>query len=622
MRLVTRHPTVEELQTPPERLVALRGWLEMEVEDAFASRKTAEAEWRENLRMYEGVPKNPVRNVPVENAPNIEVTLGAIASDSIYAQATDLLFQISPPVTVRAVPGQTKKRVPQAKALQDFCNWGVNNEWMLREAFDHAALDDIQLGTGIFYIPWIEHRKKTRVYQVLSKHPCIYPIPVEDFIVPGGSKGNLQLLRWVGIRFWYTEGELREQAEADGWDITHFQPAGQLGWVRSRRETLGRTWSGKLTGQLYEVMHVYPYFDIDGDGIEEDLFVVYDRTSRSIGRVRYNPYDVRPFEAMRYQLRAHLFYGLGVLSMLKPFQDETTELHNARTLNVVLSNARFWKATEGSVPEEMRVWPGKIQFMANPDDLKPEQMSDIYPSIAQAQAITISLAERRVGVNDISMPRPSAMMGSRTPGITALSMIQMANRRFTPAFDAIRRAVAGALRQCLYRYQERLLSGDESVAMHIRNVLGEEQGNLVVELLRDPDFDNAVNAEVTASSVSINREADRQNALLLVSVLAQYYQRTLELVAIAANPQTPPQVQDVARRISESAGAIIDRTIRTFDQIRDPETFIIHIGEELDQLQGISQDGLSGLAQIVAQLDQGGTGAPLPIGMSVGPEAP
>ena len=81
-------------------------------------------------------------------------------------------------------------------------------------------------------------------------------------------------------------------------------------------------------------------------------------------------------------------------------------------------------------------------------------------------------------------------------------------------------------------------------------------------------------------------------------------------------------MQDVARRISESAGAIIDRTIRTFDQIRDPETFIIHIGEELDQLQGISQDGLSGLAQIVAQLDQGGTGAPLPIGMSVGPEAP
>src|SRR3990167_7901301 len=108
MRLVTRHPTVEELQTPPERLVALRAWLEIEVEDAFASRKTAEREGRENLRMYasvpkkpvrtsveievedafpagktaegewskslrmyEGVPKNPVRNVPVENAPNV-----------------------------------------------------------------------------------------------------------------------------------------------------------------------------------------------------------------------------------------------------------------------------------------------------------------------------------------------------------------------------------------------------------------------------------------------------------------------------------------------------------------------------------------------------------------------
>ena len=79
------------------------------------------------------------------------------------------------------------------------------------------------------------------------------------------------------------------------------------------------------------------------------------------------------------------------------------------------------------------------------------------------------------------------------------------------------------------------------------------------------------------------KDGDRQNAMMLVNILAQYYQRTLELVAIAANPQTPPAVVEVAKKIADSAGEIIDRTIRTFDQIRDPSTFIIQVEEEIDQ---------------------------------------
>src|SRR6185437_6671880 len=102
------------------------------------------------------------------------------------------------------------------------------------------------------------------------------------------------------------------------------------------------------------------------------------------------------------------------------------------------------------------------------------------------QAFPIAMAERRVGINDLSTPRPSAVLGSRTPGITALSMLQQVNRRFTPAFDAVRLACAGAVRQCLYRYQERLLAGDRESERHIRRVLGDAEGDLVISLLKDP----------------------------------------------------------------------------------------------------------------------------------------
>ncbi|WP_460918268.1 hypothetical protein, partial [Staphylococcus aureus] len=79
----------------------------------------AEFLWRELLRLYDGVPKNPVRNTPIEHAPNIEVTLGAIATDAIYAQTLDLVTNISPLITCRAVDQRWSKHT---KAIQRFSN--------------------------------------------------------------------------------------------------------------------------------------------------------------------------------------------------------------------------------------------------------------------------------------------------------------------------------------------------------------------------------------------------------------------------------------------------------------------------------------------------------------------
>lgn len=600
MRLIAQHPTRQSLEISPEKRQDLSAYLTEEIEDAFSSRNALDSLFLDLMRQYEGVPKNPTRNVPIENAPNIEITLGAIAADSIYAQMIDLVFTASPLITVRATNASF---VEHAKALQRFVEIIVPQS-NLRSAADHTALDDVQLGTGVYYVPFVENIKKTRSSKIIERRPHIYPHPIEDLIIPGGEYEDLQQMAWVGLRFWMTQNMLNHRAKARKWDVSGFKQSGNKDWVRSRRETLGKTHlNPKRQAPLFEIIDTYVYFDIDDDGIDEDLYVVFDRTSRSIGYAAYNPFDHRPIESARYQLRSHLFHGIGVLEMIRPFQEETTEIHNARTLNMFLANARIWKAREGSVSETMKLWPNKVVLLSDPDDLQAEQMGDIYQSAPQAQAITTALAERRVGVNELSMPRPSQVLGSRTPGITALSLLQQVNRRFTPAFDGFRFATSAAVKQCLYRYQERLLAGDTDIENFIKEVLdGTDQasteGRAVVELLRDEDFDNAIAVELTSASASINRDADRQNAIMLVNILATYYQRTLELVSIAANPQTPEQVREVAKKIANSAGEIIERTIRTFDQVRDPEAFIVDVNEELDQIQGLSQQGLLGLAQL------------------------
>ena len=226
----------------------------------------------------------------------------------------------------------------------------------------------------------------------------------------------------------------------------------------------------------------------------------------------------------------------------------------------------------------------------------------------------VQLAERRVGVNEVSNPRPAMAMGNRTPATTTLTMMQQVNKRFAPAFDAVREGHAAAVRHGLYRYQEKVLARDNRTIQHLINVLGVDDALKVISVLQDEDFDEHINVELTASSTSINKEADRQNSMLLVTILSQYYQRTLELVMIAANPQTPPAIVDVAKKIANSAGEIIDRTIRTFDQVRDPATFIIDLEDNIDQAAADAPK--QAITQLLGMLKEGGNqvGAPSQIG--------
>ena len=129
-RHIKVHDTRQALNPSEGQLAGLEEYLTREIEDAISSRHGLESTWRELMRQYEGVPKNPVSNFPVENAPNIEVTLGAIAADALYASMIDLIYTATPLVSVRGVP-KMKGDVAMAdsvKALQRWINWVADNE--------------------------------------------------------------------------------------------------------------------------------------------------------------------------------------------------------------------------------------------------------------------------------------------------------------------------------------------------------------------------------------------------------------------------------------------------------------------------------------------------------------
>ena len=212
----------EPLKVNADNRSRLEGWLTREVEDAFSSRARLESVWNRCFVDYEALPSQEARNMPIENAPQIEVPIGMMASDIFYSTSLQTIFSVSPVVSVNIAPGR-EELAEHKKALEDFVDWGVRNEFELRAAAEHSILDTVQLGTGAYYIPWIVDRKKTKVQKIIGVKPRIMAWPIEDVIVQGGSVVNIQNMDFVGLRSYMTDHQLALHADLFDWDISQVQ---------------------------------------------------------------------------------------------------------------------------------------------------------------------------------------------------------------------------------------------------------------------------------------------------------------------------------------------------------------------------------------------------------------
>ena len=615
-RYLHKHPDAgKPLERTAERDRRLVDHLISELEDGYAARRPQDNAWTEGVRQYASIPKTAVRNQPIPNAPNVEFPLSAIISDSLYAQATDTLFSGNPILTCREMDSEWSEH---AKDMQRFVNWMAANEIGLRFAVDTVAQDDIQLGTGVLYCPWVEEEKNGAVQKIVYRSPRVIPIAPQDFLVPGGSRGDHQQDAWCSLRFWYTKGELASQARAQRWDISTAKPSAGIDPTRSYYEQVNRTSSTVGQRERFEVEIVWTYFDYFNDGVDRDLLVAFDRNSKSILGLGYNRYDTRPVETMRYQIRPHLFWGLGVLEMVQPFQESATEILNHYLLNMMLVNGRLLMARHGTVDDFKRVWPMRIVGVESTDDIKELRLADVYPSALMGLQQVIQAAERRVGVSgDFSGGATSPrLLGTRTPGITAMTAMQQVNRRFAPAFDGLRLNTAAAVRQCLWRYAERVRMGGASenyVSEHLERLLGPRGAVNVIELLREDDFERCVAVEFTAVSASINREADRQNALLVMQTQDSYFRQIKEAAMLMAQPGLPPLVHGVLRKVLDAGNISMDQFLRTFDHVRNPQRMLVDLGDEISEAEGGAADAMAegeAAKQIVSQVMGAFSGVP------------
>lgn len=600
MRSVERL-TGKELDLSAIELANLGLWLRDEHDIAQSAYYWIRERWMDDLRMYNGWPRDPARVSPRPNAPNLEITVGALACDVICAQIIDLYFQVQPPLTVKPRTGHDGVR----QAFQMFVDWMCEARIKLRTAVDNYTLDDVQLGSAVYYCPWREYVRKTDSLKVTDAGPRMQAWPIEDLLIPASPAQSVQDMRWVTLRMWLDKSDLEMRRDRDGWDpdFDKMTVATMMDPLRQRRLELAQqqgTDNETLRGNFYEICMSWCYKDIDKDGIDEDLTVVWDRASGHVLKGLFNEYDSRPIVLGQYQQRAHLPLGLGVLRMGAPYEDEISDIHGMRTDNMYLANNRAWQADDSIADSLTAIWPGKVVGRPAGTEIAPLEMADIYPSSGEAEALTLSYFERRVGMTELSQPN---RLGGRTPGVTAITAVQKANQRFTPAFDNHRLATAEAVIQCLYRYQERLHRKDKNAMKDVGRVFDKVEGGAALkaqflEVMQQDEYDlrDMVDVVITASSVTINRMADQQAFLQLSQIYEKYVAGEVQAAMALDNPQTGPNTKAVIQEAQTAARALMKRIIYTYTQISDWNTFVLDV--EPQEQQALALPPQAGIPQI------------------------
>lgn len=571
---------VAQSDAKPIRLTAklrsrLKLWLTREHKDALAGRTGIETTWRTALRMYQGIPASNSW-LPFEGAPRIEVPIGAWVCDTIAAQAADLIFQIKPPLSLRS---RKDKFDEHAAALQELVDWGIESKegFHWRRALKEGILDWVQLGTVIWYVPWTERVRKTDLNKITHFGPRIQVVAPEHFILPGTATKNIQEAPWCTMRVPMGVHEARLAATLQGWKLDDEDSVStDYNKIENdRRNLAGISTDGPDKGKL-AIGYTWAYFDVDDDGIDEDIQIIWNMVSGEPLKVFYDTTDSRPFVMECYQDRAHVAYGIGGMEMEASFEEEITEIHNNRIWNMMLRNTQMYQGPEAAMGEVSEIYPGKY-IPNDAGDIAPLPMGTADNAPIQAEAQTMSLAQQRVGVNELGA---LSRMGGRTPGITALSALQQANRRFTLPFDNLRMGSADTVMHALYRIQEQVRGGkDKAAVLEWLNELLGDKAQLAVELFESADsLADAIDVQLTASSVSINREADRQNMVMLTGIWEKYIQGMAMFAQAKAQPPYPG-AEKAAEQAATALNKIMTKVLRTFDQVTDVEQFLVTLDD-------------------------------------------
>ncbi len=449
-------------------------WLQREITQTRADRAPLTSAWSDWIAQWRAkLPQEEV-DFPWPGAANVELPLTAMHSDPVYSDFLQSIHGIEDLWHVRArTPDFVDVAEPLIRLLtrldQDFLH--------MRMVDARAFLDLVVLGTAIYKTHWRHEPRKvsdydpdnrSRIVQTIDliSEPRVETIPLQNFWIPANAwnidaDAPVGAARWVAHEFFLTEGELRAKGQSEGQLVEpEFDSAAVeklVLWITDRRITDEDRRVDRTIQELdeyepfrdakIELFEIWARFDVDGDGIEEDVVITFHEPSLTILRAIYNPFlhGKRPFVAPPF-LPNFGFYGIGTAEADEWAQATSTMLLNGLINNVMIANSRMFAVPRGSDIEPGEViHPGKVFFLGPQEKVESIQLGDVYQSLPQTINFIIQMAELRTSVSELRQGDIS-QLPSRTPATTVIETLRLGSKvkSFQMAYFPSRKIMASS----------------------------------------------------------------------------------------------------------------------------------------------------------------------------------
>ena len=603
-------PQVESVKWSKGRQAEFKRWFHQQLWNTKGDQSKLVTVWQDQIEQWRAKLPSGVKEFPWPGASNLRFPLTAIHSDPVYADlmqsfhGADQFWHVS--------PIYAPQLTPHANALREALTVVDRDYLRLREVNEKAFLYAIILGTGVYKTHWVHSTRRVKDYGEdgaiterlkVTSRPAIEHVPLNHFFLPADAwdidpDAPVGGAQWVAQKFFLTEGQLNAAVGTIGgyfpaYDKKAVEIVKSYLSDRPQEDTVDQKirqldeytpWQSDKA-ELYEVWMRY---DVDGDGIEEDLVVIWHQETETILRATYNPYfhGQRPFENVRF-LPGFGFYGIGMAEIDEWAQETMTKLLNAQIDNVMVANTRMYTVPRG-MNASNDVFPGKTWAVGPGEQVGEVRLGDIYPSLPTTMTFMLQMAESRVGVSELRQGNISNLP-SRTPAATTLTALQEGKNRHDEVMASMRLPFGRIGVRVLQLVAQYMQEDPQRWQQYFNATLGQTDAALVLEVLAQPvsEIGDTFGVVPTATSSAANKEADKQNFVAVLQLVSQIYPQLVQTAMLIE--QAPPGSIAAQTALSAYTGGVelLKRLLERFD-IQNPEQYV-------PDLQALQQQGAAGL---------------------------
>ena len=507
---------------------------------------------------------------------NFPILMGATFTDAVTARIINTIEAFKP--TWSLEPTRDSDWVKVARSTERLLDYKARVEMRYLRELRKTIFDVTRLGMGAMLTPWIIREEKvsqrylwverTTTVRTVDGIVCRH-LPIRDLYYPGGYS-ELEYLPWWARKMRWTPMDLRVAQFTKYYENLEKAAKFLAPVEESEREAQER--EGLTPGESRRV-HGYEFYlkwDLKKAGDLQRYIVTYHPDTKTILRIEEDTYPEWPIRIFRYGPRSAELHGLGIIEQTKPFDDALYSLYNLLVDNFKVATMHVLKGKKGTgLRDKTKIYPLKLFLLNNPDDLQSMQLGTPFTLNPAFTRSVWELGERRAGVSDYALGRESAVASGRATATGTLALIQEGQRRFDLTISDTRRVLSQFGMFTLQMMHNRLPA-------HIPYMIMGDEGEWARVFLEKPSTAPylALNVISNLSSVAMNKEIRKQDAIATFQLLGQYYREMIQLSMLLANPQLQQAgaVRETIVRIAAAASEKMKAVLEAHGEMA-PEQF-------------------------------------------------